>query len=630
MTAQVCLAAAGLLLLLTAATAGGSIFVAGASSSTFYQQYLTTAAGSSWSLVNSNGSVSASSPFVVVPGNVHLDLGAAGVLTQGDPLYRDNEINYRWIAYDNWTYSTTFDIDTELLQGYGPGYIALQLDGVDTVSTITLNGRVVGTTEDQQIPYTFPLPSDLLQPTGNELAIEIISPVVASGARAAAYPYPVPLGDGPFELTQNRNFLRKGQSDFGWDWGPGFGTMGIWKPISLVGCRTARMTEVVVHQYHASEMTREHRDEMEVEDGDILLAVSVYLTPAPSPAAPIAGQVCATFASTTNCTNAAAAGPIDLLGQQRVDVWLMVPAGSIDLWWPAGYGQQPLYNVTAIYTDAVGNSNSLVRRVGFKTVAVVRESGPPGQNGTSFSFVVNSVPIYVKGANMIPFDAFHTRVTNENITAILQALVDSHGNTVRMWGGGIIQVDAVYDFADEHGLLVWQEFSFACSMYPVDAAFLQLVRREVAHHARRLASHASMLIFGGNNENEAALGWYPLTIERRDIYLVDYVKLYVDTVRDQLRLEIADDLPFVPSSPSRGPQSEVPYTQLFGNPQSVDYGGLLCASESQTWCARRRAKNDVSFLCFASFLLFAFPLVSLLCPDNHYYNYAGAPRSMSE
>jgi len=140
--------------------------------------------------------------------------------------------------------------------------------------------------------------------------------------------------------------------------------------------------------------------------------------------------------------------------------------------------------------------------------------------GTSFYFKVNSVPVWLKGANSVPFSNFAGAVSDANVTSVLRALAQAGGNTLRVWGGGLYQRDAMYDFADSAGLLVWSEFAFACSMYPRDDAFLQLVRQEVAYQTRRLGGHPSILVFGGNNENEMELAGWDQTKQNRDLYLV--------------------------------------------------------------------------------------------------------------
>ena len=337
-------------------------------------------------------------------------------------------------------------------------------------------------------------------------------------------------------------------------------------------------------------MTRRRRTKKHtiIEQGDVLLRVRAFLTVAPKTRNAQrengGGQVCVTLSqleggqTLTNCTAQVipSTGP-DRLGEDATDVWLTVPSAWYQLWYPIGYGSHPLYPLVVTYTDATNTAtDSATRQVGFRTVEVVRESGPEGQDGRSFYYKVNSIPIYIKGSNMIPVDVFHTRVTDANITSLLDSFLATGGNTIRMWGGGIYPRTSVYDYADARGLLIWQEFAFACAMYPRDTEFLALVRDEVSYQTRRIASHASILIFGGNNENEAALTWFDVTRQQRDLYLVDYVKLYIDTMRQQFLSEIDTSVPFVSSSPSRGPMVEQAdlYVQYWGSAQDPNYGDM--------------------------------------------------------
>jgi len=534
----------------------------------------TGAGAPAWSLSGQGPSGAVSGPASAVPGNVYADLLAQGVL-QGDPLYRDNEAKMQWVASGDWTYTATFDLpQAGLALQYG--FVDLEADGLDTVALLELNGHYLGRTDNMHVQHVFPV-KQFLRASNNTLQVTLLSPLKEGAARAEAYPYPVPRSDQMGSLP-NGNFLRKAASDFGWDWGPAFAASGIWLPMRLVAFQQARLVQTAVHQYHSNEMSERHRAALKLQQGDVLLRVSAYARVGDNNAA-VQTKLCVNLAlqagAQSNCT-VVTLSPFarDLLGHVYSEVWLTVPASSVQLWWPVGYGAQPLSTLTTILTDASGSASSLARRVGLRTVELVRETGPEGQNGTSFYYRVNSVPVFAKGANLIPLSSFHGTESADDVRRVMQAMLHANGNIVRVWGGGVYQLDALYDYADEVGLLVWQELSFACAMYPRDAAFLSNVRREVAWQVRRLASHASILVFGGNNENEVALTWYPETIANRDHYLVDYVKLYLDTVRDQVLQELQTDVPFVTSSPSRGPESEEPYTQLWGSAQSADFGDM--------------------------------------------------------
>lgn len=348
-------------------------------------QELTTGAGVEWSVSGSSGNVSGA--VATVPGNIYTDLWAAGVL-DGDPLYRDNELRFRWVAEeDSWTYSASFDLaDQAAMLQYEA--VQLECDGIDTVASVELNGQLLGRTENAHLRHTFDV-LRLLRATGNEIRVRIFSPVAEAARRAAAYPYAVPrsvqLGSIP-----NGNFLRKGQSDFGWDWGPALAGSGVWLPLRLVAFQQARVVGARVHQYHASGMSAAHRAALGpgLQAGDVMLRVRTFLRASGAEqSAALTGQLCASIdlgagGQLSNCT-VVTLPAADLLGERGADVWLRVGAAAAPLWWPAGYGAQPLFDVVATFTDGAACASSVRRKVGFRTVELVRESGPERQNGES-------------------------------------------------------------------------------------------------------------------------------------------------------------------------------------------------------------------------------------------------------
>ena len=285
------------------------------------------------------------------------------------------------------------------------------------------------------------------------------------------------------------------------------------------------------------------------------------------------------------------------------------------LWWPRGYGGQPLYELRARLNGSDDDGAWLSRRVGLRTVRLVQDAaaapaaGHPA--GTTFFFEVNGVEVYAKGSNLIPLSVFEDRVTDEDIEWTLSQAVDGNMNMVRVWGGGRYQRDSFYDAADRLGLLLWQEMAFACALYPRDAAFLSLVSREVDEQVRRLATHPSIVIWGGNNENEGAMHWYTpsQTVAGRDIYLADYVKLYVDTIRPAVLGADADGRPFVDSSPSNAVLSYEPYVKRWGDVQAWSWGDVHYYNydadcEDRTTYPQGRFVSEHGFQSFPSFRLY--------------------------
>jgi hypothetical protein len=497
--------------------------------------------------------------------------------------------------------------------------------------------------------------------------------VLEAFAKNATYPYPAPILT--YQVIAPYNFLRKPASDFGWDWGPAFAPSGIYGGVELVGYSAGMLTGASAHQAHAA-------------DGSaVVLTFDAYVrTPTPGEAGTL----------TVKSVNGAW-GPVtrevrlDEAGLNTVPITLTATA-PFDLWWPTGYGAQPLYDFELAYTpravaappprsqawggaggpgagqaavdeeqpagevtvvvvddaaeqdppmqastdadvpgvasfaaakaaaaaqvaasdadgdavpevevadttttqplaEEVGGASSdtataaapaaapasntpptspstttLTRRIGFRTIDLVREPLKTGVDGETFYFAVNGVPVYSKGTNMIPLHIFAAKTTDADLKAMVDATVAANMNMIRVWGGGLYPADAFYDACDEAGLLVWQEAMFACAMYPRDPAFLGEVRAEVAHQARRINWHASLAVWGGNNEVEASLGWYDASRANRELYSNDYTALFVDTVRDAL-LSVSPGVTYLDSSPSKGAVASGPdfYVKRWGD-----------------------------------------------------------------
>ncbi len=233
---------------------------------------------------------------------------------------------------------------------------------------------------------------------------------------------------------------------------------------------------------------------------------------------------------------------------------LSVPIDAVKRWYPNGYGDHPLYELRV--TNGV---DTKTRRVGFRAVELVRAVMPNKDVpfSKSFFFRVNGIPIFAKGANLVPFDAFDVRVTHERIDVMIQAALDANFNMLRVWGGEIYQDSYFYDRCDEEGILVWQEFMFACACYPRDPEFLQSVSDEVKTQVSRLIHHSSIILWSGNNEIESSLWdktWYPdiITAQNKSRYIIDYSMLFEVTIRDNVQ-SVDQSRVYVPSSPGTGP-----------------------------------------------------------------------------
>jgi beta-mannosidase len=396
-----------------------------------------------------------------VPGCVHTDLRAAGQIP--DPFFGTNELALQWIETRDWEYRTAFTVSAALA---GEDVIELVADGLDTVATITLNDRVVAQTDNMFVGHRWPV-KELIRTGRNVLGIRFRSALDYIRTTRQDFTPPREFNDPVGGCVR----IRKQQSQFGWDWGPRFVTAGIWRDLRLEAWSGNRLVDLEIRQHHAAGGAVSLAVTAELARPDRSAVVTAALSLAGRPVASI------DFAATT-------AGK------------LAVPAPQ--LWWPAGQGAQPLYHLAVTVRDRSGRTlGPLKRRIGLRTLRLDRS---PDRWGESFRFVVNGRPVFLKGANWIPAHSFVAGLTRRRYDRDLRAAAAVHMNAVRVWGGGIYESEPFYDLCDELGLLVWQDFMFACTLYPADRDFLASVRSEVAFQARRLRHRACLALWCGNNE----------------------------------------------------------------------------------------------------------------------------------
>ncbi|NQX26428.1 glycoside hydrolase family 2 protein [Microbacteriaceae bacterium VKM Ac-2854] len=399
-----------------------------------------------------------------VPGCAHTDLLAAELIEA--PFDGDNEAAQQWIGSTVWRYSTTFDWRDDGAQRHD-----LVADGLDTVATIELNGSVVARTQNQHRGHRFDVAA-LLVEGENSLVITFAAPVDEAEARAAAH------GPRPHVNHHPYNALRKAASNFGWDWGIDVATSGIWKAIGLDSWSGVRIASL--------------RPLVDVDGADGVLDARVELEwagePSPETLSAAIGGVDGTVAVPAGATSAR--------------IRLVVP--DADLWWPRGHGEQPLYPLTVAIGDA-----SWSGRIGFRTVTL---DTAPDADGTPFVIVVNGEPIQIRGANWIPDHAFVAEIDRARYRRRVQDAVDANMNLLRVWGGGLYESDDFYDACDEAGVLVWQDFLFACAAYAEEDWLAEEVEAEARQAITRLSAHPSLALWNGNNENlwgYVEWGWRP-------------------------------------------------------------------------------------------------------------------------
>ncbi|MGC7096004.1 glycoside hydrolase family 2 protein [Amycolatopsis lurida] len=392
-----------------------------------------------------------------VPGTVHTDLLAAGLIP--DPLIGDREAELAWIGETDWHYSCEFTVD-DLDER-----MDLVCEGLDTVAELSLNGVSIGSAANMHRTHRFDLRHALREGV-NELTVTF-RPALAYARRMRDE-----LGDRPGAYPTPYQFIRKAACNFGWDWGPAFTTCGIWRPIGLHRWHTARLAEV--------------RPEITVDPGGtgrVKLHVAVERT----------GDHGLVAIARIGDAHQAATIPS---GQSEVVVELAVE--HAELWWPRGHGGQPRYDLHLELLAGDEILDAWDKRVGFRTVEL---DTTPDEHGTPFTFRVNGKPILVRGVNWIPDDVFFPRITPGRYADRLDQACAAGVNLVRVWGGGIYESESFYDAADERGLLVWQDFLFACAAYPEEEPIGGEVRAEAEEAVRRLAWHPSLVLWNGNNEN---------------------------------------------------------------------------------------------------------------------------------
>ena len=404
-----------------------------------------------------------------VPGCVHTDLLAAGLIP--DPYMERNELLVSWVAETDWQYSCSFDADESIL---AQEHIELACEGLDTVAEIVLNGDVVGTTENMHCAYRFDVRS-ALKSGANELKITFTSALTYTRAFAEK------LGSLPKTMPDDYNYIRKMACNFGWDWGPTLTTAGIWKPISLQSWDTARIASVrpLVMAADAASAQIDVYTDLAVDDASGL-TVSLSLT---DPAYETADE-----------TVYETSFPVD--GANTIHT---VTVDNPELWWPRGYGEQPLYTLdVAVQTDDGVVLDEWSGRLGLRTARLNTDAD---DIGTRFRMEINGKPVFCKGANWIPDDCFPTRVTEARYRERLEQAADMKMNMLRVWGGGLYEQDDFYDICDELGIMIWQDFLFACAAYCEDDPFPRLIEEEARHNITRLSRHPSLVLWNGNNEN---------------------------------------------------------------------------------------------------------------------------------
>ncbi|MCW3086135.1 MAG: hypothetical protein JWP12_3501 [Bacteroidetes bacterium] len=407
-----------------------------------------------------------------VPGTVHTDLLKHKLIP--DPYIADNEKLVQWVENEDWEYKTTFTLsETEMQQSH----IELQFDGLDTYASVYVNDSLVITADNMFRTWNTDV-RKYVHKGKNEVYILFESAVKKGKAEAAKLNYTLP-GD-------EKVFTRKAQYQYGWDWGPRLVTCGIWKDVKLIFWNDAKMLNVQYVQQSLSDTLAELEFICTIKsdvDANAYMDISY------------GGFMSDMLSGEIN-------SKIKL--KKGINTYpLYYSVKDPQRWWCNGLGFPTMYHflITLSYDSRFLDTENIA--IGLRTLELVQEKDSVG---ASFYFKLNGVPVFMKGANYIPPDNFLPRVDHNGMRSVVENAVNANMNMLRVWGGGAYADDEFYNQCDYHGILIWQDFMFACAMYPGDEKFIQNVNAEITQQVQRLRNHPSLALWCGNNEIDE--GWH--------------------------------------------------------------------------------------------------------------------------
>ncbi|MDR3609343.1 MAG: glycoside hydrolase family 2 TIM barrel-domain containing protein [Ignavibacteriaceae bacterium] len=454
----------------------------------------------------------------VVPGTVHTDLLNNKLIP--DPFYSDNELGLQWIGNMDWDYRTEFDLPKSF-NNSKPVFI--KFDGVDTISDIFLNDIKIGSTQNMFCSYEFDITS-LLKRKRNELLVRFASPYTYSLALENKY------GKLPVSLNSQRVYIRKAQYSFGWDWGPSLATSGLWKDVSLCQKEDALISHFTFNTISVSDKKGSVELKADIENPlnknlklVIILSHDKYKYER-----------------------------VIELNNNEILYNFDVPDPS--LWWPNGYGNPSLYDLNLQLYENKYLFDEKIAKVGIRTIELQLNDN----DKNTFRLIVNRRKIFARGVNWIPADLFLPRVTEDKYRRLLGYAKNGNMNIVRVWGGGFYENNIFYELCDELGLLVWNDFMFACAAYPEYPEFIDNVSEEFRQNIRRLQNHPSLAVWCGNNENE----WNWAREQGSSYKVMPGYKIYHQILPDILS-SIDPQRPYWPSSPFGF--DDYPNSEISGN-----------------------------------------------------------------
>ncbi|PAF33020.1 glycoside hydrolase family 2 protein [Paenibacillus sp. 7516] len=465
-----------------------------------------------------------------VPGCVHTDLLKLDKIP--DPFYGTNEKEIQWIDKKDWEYRTEFDINKDLLS---QEHLEIVFDGLDTYADVYVNDQHVLSADNMFRVWNVDVKS-IVKASGNVLRIRFRSPIQEDLPKLEKLGYALPASNDQSDVgglgdKRVSIFARKAPYHYGWDWGPRFVTSGIWREARLEGWSEVKINDVFIRQNEVTASAASLTAIVEVETFNPIETIIRIGTD---------GQTWEQAASLQ-------------AGVQTIEI--PVSINEPKLWWSRGLGDPHMYSfVTEVLKGEQVLADSTVK-TGLRSIRLVRDKD---EAGASFYFELNGVAVFAKGANHIPNDSFITEITAERYRHEIVSAAESNMNMLRVWGGGIYEEDVFYELCDEYGLLVWQDFMFACSMYPGDEAFLNSVRHEAIDNVKRLRNHPSIVLWCGNNEIDSAWAHYiedggwgwkkDYNAEQREKIWADYEAIFHELLPEVVEA-YAPGVDYWPSSP---------------------------------------------------------------------------------
>lgn len=469
-----------------------------------------------------------------VPGTVHQDLLDHGRLP--DPFYGMNEQKVQWVEKEDWLYRTVFTVTADLLKSDAAW---LTFEGLDTYADVYLNGSLLLKADNMFVGHKLAV-KDVLREGENRLMIRFRSPVEETAPQwdTDGFNYPA---DNDHSEKRMSVYTRKAPYSYGWDWGIRLATSGIWRPVKLTFCNGAAIDDFFVRQQEVTEQVAKVDNQLEINN----------VTSTPKEAQVKVVYAYGEQADTLTRTVVLQPGKNSL----SMPAWIEKP----HLWMPNGWGDPALYTFTATVSVDGKEVASREEAIGLRSIRVVMEDD---KDGKSFYFEVNGKPMFAKGSNYIPGDALLPNMTGERYARLFEDIRAANMNMVRVWGGGIYEDDRFYEEADRNGILVWQDFIFACTTYPHDPTFLKRVSEEAVYNMRRLRNHASLAMWCGNNEIYEGMRYWGWKDKYSPVVWKEMTEGY-DVLFRQLLPELV-----AANDPGRFYMHGSPYEANWGRPES--------------------------------------------------------------